>query len=257
MIVDAERSEPSGLAAAIAAARPLRSPAAIHIERIAFRLGAAVFWGATGGADAHVTRGRDYAYICVDQRQKGTPRGRFSIAHELGHWLLHRHVDAEAFERIHSGGAKTGRDYNYEAEANTFASHALTPDVVFAPMCRAARPTVADVDAVARPFGVSLMVCGHRFAEVAPSACAFVESYGGKISRVTRSSAFRGVAVGRRKLEVGSAAYALANGGASDLGARVVRGGAWGCDAIGGVEMIEHAIAIPESGAVVTWLWHD
>ncbi len=253
---------PTGLAAAIAAARalhavrPILSAAAIHIERIAFRAGATVVWGATGAADAHVTRGRDVAYICVDERQRGTPRGRFSIAHELGHWLLHRDVDADAFERIHAGGAKTGRDFKYEAEANTFASHVLTPHEVFAPMCCAARPAVADVDTVARAFGVSLMVCGHRYAEIAPSACAFVESYGGQISRVTRSTAFRGVAVQRRKLEEGTAAFALANGDASGEGWRVVRGDVWGRDGIGGAEMIEHAIAIPESGAVVSWLWH-
>jgi Zn-dependent peptidase ImmA (M78 family) len=62
-------------------------------------------------------------------------RRRFSMAHELGHFLLHLHlVDEGVDDSKMYRSTDTGRFYNekitnvHETEANKFASHILTPD---------------------------------------------------------------------------------------------------------------------------------
>jgi hypothetical protein len=94
-------------------------------------------------------------------------------------------------------------------------------------------------------------------------ACAFVESYGEEIHKATRSASFRGEAFARRALEASTMAAALSRGEPVEPGPRFVTDGAWGrgrlrarrCGA--DVEMTEHAIVVPESGAILAWVWHS
>ncbi len=232
----------------------MRSPDEIFVERIACDLGAYVAWGETGNADARIVRGANHARITVASRLRGTPRGRWSMAHELAHWVLHRHIDADALDRIHGGGAIEGRDYKYEREADLFTSEFLMPRASFAPRCDAARPTLDDLDALGAEYGTSLTATGKRYARFAKAACALVECSDNVVKRAARSNAWRGVALRGRALEDASRAKALARGDSLAAGPHRVES-AWGRDELG-VEMTEHAIAVPESGAIVVWLWH-
>ena len=59
------------------------------------------------------------------------PRRRFTIAHELGHWELHRHVDGSVFCRStvvepETPAQRTGLP-PHEAEANAFGAALLMP----------------------------------------------------------------------------------------------------------------------------------
>ena len=210
-----------------------------------------MLWRETGHADARVVRAGDIAYLAIAASARGTPRARFSIAHELGHHLLHRDVDA--IERIHGRPRTAGREFRVEREADRFAVELLAPVALFAPRCSSPRPTFDDVALLARAFDLSFTVSARRWAELAPAACAFVESKSGVIARVTRSRSFRGVAVQRRPLEGRSmASEALRCGPAA--GRLTVRGDAWGSG--GDVEVIEESMAAGD-GRVLTWLSHD
>ncbi|WP_261516129.1 ImmA/IrrE family metallo-endopeptidase [Chelativorans petroleitrophicus] len=80
-------------------------------------------------------------------------RQRFTLAHELGHYLLHR--DHAPFEDglLFRSDAKNAR----EREANQFAALVLMPDTEF----RTALSS-GDIDSVARTFGVSKQAAEYR-----------------------------------------------------------------------------------------------
>jgi Zn-dependent peptidase ImmA (M78 family) len=250
-----------GVEAARAAAQEVlgfagvREPDDIHIARIAALAGAGVIYGATGSSDARMVRAGDRAWICVDERSWGTPRGRWSVAHELAHFVLHD-ASGDAIARVHAGAERTGRGYQLEREADAFAGEVLMPTWLFSRWCFARRPTLADIDALADRFGTSRTATARRYVELSEVACAFVEIRAGRVTRVARSRSFRGKAVQRREVEAASRAAAALRGEAVAEEAVRVTGGAWGSAKLG-VEMVEQVVAVPEAGLVLAWLWHE
>lgn len=88
---------------------------------------------------------------------KGTsePRRRFTIAHELGHWLMHRKQIGKEFRSTEA--AVQGRSkLEIEREANQFASMVLMPLNDFRAQIHAkAAPTIDDLSQCAKRYGVS------------------------------------------------------------------------------------------------------
>lgn len=84
----------------------------------------------------------------------GTPRTRFTLAHELGHVVLHGQQLAELFSRPDPDHHEL-----IEREANRFAAHLLIPDAALK------RLSSVKPDALAKRFGVSLRMAGLRFDE--------------------------------------------------------------------------------------------
>lgn len=83
-------------------------------------------------------------------------RRRFTLAHELGHYLLHR--DAGNFE----DGALFRREAQFdrhESEANAFASKLLMPETEFRTLIVSRNP---NIDELARHFGVSAAAAKFR-----------------------------------------------------------------------------------------------
>lgn len=62
--------------------------------------------------------GRGYIYVAIDK--PSAVRGRFNVAHELGHLVLHRHVDSSTL-------VKTEEFKEIERQANLFAAAFLIP----------------------------------------------------------------------------------------------------------------------------------
>jgi hypothetical protein len=249
----------TGVARAVAAARSLlaarciRHPDDLHIGRLAQDLGASVAFRDTGGADGRIVRSKQKALICVNERDRGTPRGRWTAGHEVAH--LHLHPDHDATDRIHGTGPKSGRDHQVEREADAFTAELFMSAEIFGPRCDAKEPTIATLDRLGEEFGTSLTSTGKRYTQFASAACALLECRDGVVLRAARSASFRGVAKARRALETGTAAYRLSCGERAASEAARVTGRVWGSDKLG-VEMTEHAILIAESGAVLVWLWH-
>jgi len=253
------KEQPAGILRAIAkanevlAAADVREPDDIHVTRIAAQLGARVVYSRIAMADAAAVSAGRKGWILIDEQWRGTYRARWSIAHELGHYLLHE--DADAIARIHGGGPLLRSDFRFEREANAFAAQFTMPDFLYAPRCQIERPTLDDVRELGETFGVSLQAAGRRYARVTQSACAFVEiDPSGHVYHPERSTTFRGVAVKDRVVEESTIAGAILRGEAVRGGGRV-GSGAWGSGKLR-VEMTEHAEVVPESSVVVSLLWH-
>ncbi len=91
-----------------------------------------------------------------------TERQTFTIAHELGHWILHkRYFDAhpdeyEIFPRFQSVAVSNA----FEKEANSFAANLLVPKRLLKPVLH------ASVAHLARAFGVSQTMMEYRLKNV-------------------------------------------------------------------------------------------
>lgn len=227
----------------------VQHPSEIEVELIAYVQHAYVVYRPSELADARVVRVGAESYLAVAEHARGTPRARFSVAHELGHHLLH--PDANAIERIHGGAGLDGRAYRLEAQANRFASHLLMPSHLAAEHCQVDPPTLDHVGAVAKRFNVSLTVACQRWTELSSRPCALVEAGRGKIKRAFRSATFRGQAVRGRALEAGTMAREVPQ---TAPAAPRVHSVAWGSvDA--GVPVVEECAPLSE-WATLVWLWH-
>lgn len=112
-------------------------------------------------------------------RSKG--RRNFTLAHELGHYLLHRATTDD--EMLCSRADMWARDSEYgkmEAEANEFASYLLMPlDDFRAQTAAFKRPSIADFDALKDRYEVSLTAAILKWLEVTSSRAMIVVSRDG------------------------------------------------------------------------------
>lgn len=130
-------------------------------------------------------------------KANGNPqRRRFTIAHELGHYLLpwHRQTNYScATESIKDTGddARTSRLVEMEQEANAFASELLMPTTVFRKLLRQyGEPALEQVQALAAHFDTSIQATSHRFLRLSDYPVAFVFSHHDTITYWTRGPEF-------------------------------------------------------------------
>lgn len=99
------------------------------------------------GSPAQIAPGEDRPVITVDadQYRQLTSFYRYSVAHEIGHYVLHRDWLTKVWQLVTSVEswkavimARSEDDYQWiEAQAEEFASYLLAPETVFEPfLCR-------------------------------------------------------------------------------------------------------------------------
>ncbi len=101
-------------------------------------------------------------------------RKRFTIAHEIGHYILHGNQQNSCSPRVIEGW-KEGQPLP-EREADTFASELLLPTTDVMQHVNTRWPSMQVVGNIADHFGASLMAAGRKFCDVAPQSCALVWS---------------------------------------------------------------------------------
>lgn len=139
-----------------------RSRAPVDVEALAEALGVDVAYAYlesdTSGMLERLSNGRGYR-ITVNALDPAT-RQRFTIAHELGHYMLHRQIVGDGVDDDRAyRSTNVGRYHNtaigpkQETEANRFAANVLMPrDLIEKVAERKGTHSPADL---AREFGVS------------------------------------------------------------------------------------------------------
>ncbi|MBA3577471.1 MAG: ImmA/IrrE family metallo-endopeptidase [Sphingomonas sp.] len=125
-----------------------------------------------GEVSGFLLRSKGTFFIGVNQGQAKT-RQRFTIAHELGHALLHEgeelHVD-RGFRINYRDSTSSLATEIEEIESNTFAAWLLMPVQILAPQVRSEHLDFDDEEAVvslARRYDVSRQAMTHRLANLA------------------------------------------------------------------------------------------
>jgi hypothetical protein len=138
---------------------------------------------------------RGQGSILVNARA-GYPRQRFTVGHELGHFLnpWHRPTSEHGFEcsqqdmRIHSA-VDRDRHQRQEAEANAFAIELLAPVTIIAPYLAGA-PDLQHVLAMSEDLWISKAAAARRYISQHHDCLALVFSHQGRFEYTDRNPDF-------------------------------------------------------------------
>jgi len=128
--------------------------------------------------------------IAVKRAVRETSRKRFTIAHEIGHFVIPHHrllanvCESQTVERFDKGLDRP------ELEANEFAAELLLPNRVVRSRFNFREPSLADIRAVAREFETSLTATTYRYLDLTDLRCAMVWSEAPRVVWYHRSDAF-------------------------------------------------------------------
>lgn len=129
-------------------------------------------------------------------RSSSAKRKRFSIGHELGHFLLPTHLPHSGrFSCSHSDlksqDAKSrDRQARIEAEANRFAAHLLLPPRKIRANLTAARPDLNEVRRLSDAFFVSKEAMARSYIDAHRETLALVFLHHGRIKRFYKMDDF-------------------------------------------------------------------
>ena len=133
----------------------------VRIDRLAQACGVHVFPAALPGEVSGVLLFVDSNVVIGFNEDHAETRQRFTIAHELGHFLLSHH-DHFHIDLGDAHGNPPGYNWQDERAANDFAAAALMP----APMVTELYQTIPSVERLARKFKVSREAMGWRLVNL-------------------------------------------------------------------------------------------
>ncbi len=141
----------------------IESAEEVHLESITWAMDVDVREGNLKNSEAQLLRKGSAGIIRIRKGESATPRGRFSIGHELGHWVLHPNENQFWIcteDQIHRYQGST-----MEVQANVFASELLMPTPIFGPLCRNGSMDFKLADYLAAEFRTSLQATTLRMID--------------------------------------------------------------------------------------------
>jgi len=217
-----------------------------------------VHYGGVSGAAARMTMGPGGFVLRVNERDRDTPTGRFSIGHELGHYWLHRRHAMDA--RCSVDDMRTWHSSRtLETEANAFAAAFLLPSLLVEEALDGQAPSMDIVRSLAGDFGMSLTATAIRLVRLSEEPCAVVVATAGSIDFVIRGDDFWPWIESGVPLHPSTLAYdchALGRLARSDqepvaafawLADRRLQNAKW--------ELLEHTCFSPRLGQTLSLLW--
>jgi len=230
----------------------IAAPEHIRLEDIAYAQGARIVEGALIGAAASLVRLGSKATIRIPANERYQSRKRFSVAHELGHFVLgHGHsvrlVCTEA--NMQDWNLQPGQ----ETEANFFAGELLLPKKLFKDRCDVSKVNFTPVRKLAEEFQTSLTATAIRFVRFCPEMCAIVFSKNSKISWVCCSEDWWPFIRQGKPLDSGTVAYDFFQGRECPDEPLEIDGNAW-VDSSRVESIVEHSVG-SSFGYVLSLLW--
>lgn len=163
-------------------------PTDYKMSEIAFGCGAIVVQKSLPRADGRIVFGKQNALITINQDIPTLERKRFVLAHELGHFAMHR----EHFQ-LHGDSEQT-LDYfqkgPQEREANEFAAEILMPYHQFRASAANKRMGPELIRELAESFKVSLTAAAFRLLEIGYHPLMVVYSEKGRVKYFKRSEEY-------------------------------------------------------------------
>lgn len=228
-------------------------PDHIRLLDIAFALGVQIKEGPLHGASARLIRIGNHAIIRLPNTETNEPRKRFSIAHELGHFVLDHEV-------MSLGIVCTDQDMmnwyamDRETEANYFASELLMPETLIKQRCDVKEVSFDPVKKIATDFQTSLTSAAIRFVKFCPEPCALICAENSKIKWFVKSSEWWPFIRKGQKLDKRTLAIEYFVGQRIPDEGQDIKADAW-LDEPKIREVFEHSIALGQYGLVLTLLW--
>ncbi len=226
-------------------------PEHIRIRDIAFAKGAVVVEQGLTGASASIARVGNHATIRI-RPDDLIERKRFSIAHELGHLLL-GHVTS--IQKIcNSEDMMNWHQTNHETQANFFASELILPSNLINKRCDIKNINFDPIKQIAEDFRASLTASAIKFIRLCPEKCAIVCSENSKIKWFYKSNSWWPYIDKGKSLDNRTLAYDFFHNRPMESEPAEIDADAW-IGNRGVSEIIEHSVASPQYGFVLSLLW--
>lgn len=159
--------------------------------------------------------GANRARILLNQNIREPARKRFTLAHEMGHYVMPSHGREGSICRAADVETWDDQIRATEREANTFAASILMPDVICKPYVRE-EPAFRHVESMKDACRTSLTATLVRYVQLSSFAVAMVYAQSGAVRWSVRSSEFP-FFIPKRQLSADSfAADAYAGAGVPD-----------------------------------------
>jgi Zn-dependent peptidase ImmA (M78 family) len=157
----------------------IEGPDEIDVEAIAEFCGATVVYESLKGCEARLVGRKNRAYITANE---SSPRSeqRFSIAHELGHWMQnHREIVTFCDEKtlLTQWSRHNTEFWNGEFYANRYGAGLLLPTKILEPLAQELPVTFDGVRELSGLFQAPLTATAVRLVDVTPFPAAVVCSY--------------------------------------------------------------------------------
>lgn len=229
----------------------ISEPEDIDLEAIAALLGASVQYKPLTGCEARIVGDGDTAIITVND-QSIPQRQRFSIGHEIGHWVYDKGKIS-----LECGAAKHQSFYTAhdpESRANSFASELLIPRQMLLPRLQGRKADLSTLTELADTFRTSKTSTACRMLEMQTHPMMVVCHSKAKRLWYRGSKDVEGVLRPLRNVSKDSVAWQLLNGNGT-TGCEEVDADAWidHPDASDHTVMESSFLAAPEM--VVSLLW--
>lgn len=235
------------------------SPKQLVIEDLAMARGILVMDGKLDSSAARLVRSGDTGIARISDRIREPGRRKFAIAHEIGHWELHKNqsqllacTDDDMLVRYGTS--------RLEIEASIFAGSLLMPEHLIVERAGGRRPTKTVLDNLCTYFGTTLTATALRFVETANDYYVFVMSENNRIRWWRASDSFGEHELwidNRTALPRDSAAACFFRGEAVPSEPQPIDLAAWLNDlpGINSDTIIEQAFPLPAYGQVISILW--
>lgn len=236
----------------------VQAPEHVQIEAWAQSYGIELVEAQLDGAAAQLVRLRDRVRIVLPERITDRGARRFSIAHELYHFIKkHPSPTPTMMCTPRAFRQDDTTMHTFEIGANAFSAESLLPDFLLRNRCEVSPVNLEIPWSIARQFDVSILTAAIRFAELSSERCAAVLSAKGAVRWVAPSETFtRSIArrMKGRRIDRNSIAWDFFDRKKLDDRAQPVPADAW-LETGAEVEIIEHSICSHEHGTVLSMLW--
>lgn len=188
-------------------------PSHIELEAMAFDLGAEVTYRALGGCEARLVAWGDKAIISLNA-SSNVGRQRFSLAHELAHWINDRdsglYLCAKEDLEPRDIGAKV-----VESRANEFGSQLILPNYLVDPRLKGQAATLDTASRLSAEFSTSLTAAAIRLVRRTNEPASLVCHSRTNLLWHQRSTRFPSDYYLRSELHQDTDAFQMAFGGTS------------------------------------------
>lgn len=207
------------------------------------------------GAKAQLVRVGKHVEIQLPESEKDEGVRRFSMMHELYHWLKKHQSASPTMMCTPKWMRREGSGRRFpEIGANAFAGFVLLPEHLLQRRCEVS-PVSLDVPfQIAKEYEVSILTSAIRFIELTSERCAAVFSRKGVVEWAARSPSFTRVIKDGMRLSRESLAAEFFARGKLDDRPQLVPAGAW-LRTTADVDLVEHSICSSAHRTVLSLLW--
>jgi hypothetical protein len=199
--------------------------------------------------------------IAVKKSIRSEGRKRFTIAHEIGHFVLLGHDEGGSICGQKDIESWKDRSDAKEREADDFAAELLIPTVVVKAHLARRTPSLSAIESVANECAASLSASAWKYCDLTSEQCAIIWSERGRVSWSRRSPEFPFFIRNGHAIEQASYASNCFRGESTPHAPEPVPADAW-IDSLNlkdGALIHEESRSLPSYDSVLTLLWikHD